>query len=84
MVFSILNIMYVFVLRNFVLGNFIYEDLGILDKIYLRFFILNEIIKMFNDSNYIINSIIVISMLFLEIDNSFIDIICKESCKEMR
>ena len=84
LVSSIPNIMHVSVLRNLVLGNFTYEDSGILDKTHLRFFTLNEITKMFNDSNYIINSITAISMPLSEIDNSFIDTICKESCKEMR
>ncbi|VHR96342.1 glycosyl transferase group 2 family protein [Clostridioides difficile] len=72
------------VLRNLVLGNFTYEDSGILDKTHLRFFTLNEITKMFNDSNYIINSITATSMPLSEIDNRFIDTMCKESCKEMR
>lgn len=34
---SIPNIMHVSVLRNLVLGNFTYEDSGILDKTHLRF-----------------------------------------------
>ncbi|MBT2157695.1 methyltransferase domain-containing protein [Clostridioides difficile] len=37
LVSSIPNIMHVSVLRNLVLGNFTYEDSGILDKTHLRF-----------------------------------------------
>nr|UWI50440.1 bifunctional glycosyltransferase family 2 protein/class I SAM-dependent methyltransferase [Clostridioides difficile] len=81
---SIPNIMHVSVLRNLVQGNFTYTDSGILDKTHLRFFTLNEILRMFNDSNYIIDGISATKMNLSEADNRFIDTICKESNENVR
>lgn len=81
---SIPNIMHVSVLRNLVQGNFTYTDSGILDRTHLRFFTLNEIIRMFNDSKYIIDSINATKMNISETDKRFIDTICKEGNEDIR
>lgn len=81
---SIPNIMHVSVLRNLVQGNFTYADAGILDRTHLRFFTLNEIIKMFNSSNYIIDNVSSTRVPLSEDDNKFIDTMCKESNEGLR
>ncbi|MGO1043855.1 glycosyltransferase [Clostridioides difficile] len=81
---SIPNLMHVSVLRHLVQGNFTYTDAGILDKTHLRFFTLNEIVRMFNDSNYTIDNVSATKMMISEDDNRFIDRMCKESSEDLR
>lgn len=50
---SIPNVMHYSVLKDTINGNWTYTESGLLDRTHLRFFTLNEIIKMFNEINYI-------------------------------
>lgn len=50
---SIPNVMHFSVLRDTINGNWTYTDSGLLDRTHLRFFTLNEILKMFNEIQFI-------------------------------
>lgn len=54
---SIPNIMNATVIHDLLLGNFTYQDAGILDRTHLRFFTLNEIKRMFLRAGLIIDRI---------------------------
>jgi len=49
---SIPNVQYINHIINFLHGNWKYEDNGLLDATHIRFFTLNEIVKMFNGTGY--------------------------------
>ncbi len=49
---SIPNVQYINQITNLLHGNWKYEDYGLLDATHIRFFTLNEIVKMFNGSGY--------------------------------
>lgn len=49
---SIPNIMNAPVILDLLAGNFTYENEGILDRTHLRFFTLNEIVRMFDNAGY--------------------------------
>ncbi len=49
---SIPNVQYIKNIINFLHGNWKYEDNGLLDVTHIRFFTLNEIIKMFTGTGY--------------------------------
>ena len=54
---SIPNIMHYTVVLELLKGNFTYDDSGILDRTHLRFFTLNEIMRMFGQCGYEISSL---------------------------
>ncbi len=49
---SIPNVQYINHIINFMHGNWKYDDHGLMDVTHIRFFTLNEIVKMFNGSGY--------------------------------
>lgn len=49
---SIPNIMNISIIKNLLIGKWQYEDAGILDRTHIRFFTLEEIVKMFNKAGY--------------------------------
>ncbi len=49
---SIPNVQYINQIINLLNGNWTYEDFGLLDATHIRFFTLNEIVKMFNGTGY--------------------------------
>lgn len=67
------NVMHFSVLRNLLHGNWAYEASGLLDKTHIRFFTLNEIIKMFTDTGYKISSYQPIRIYETAEDQEFIE-----------
>ncbi len=49
---SIPNVQYINHIINFMHGNWKYDDHGLMDVTHIRFFTLNEIVKMFNGTGY--------------------------------
>lgn len=54
---SIPNVMYYTVILNLLQGNFRYEDAGILDRTHLRFFTYNEIMRLFQEAGFTVQSV---------------------------
>lgn len=81
---SIPNVMNVNVLRNLINGSFSYEKEGILDIDHIKFFTLEEIKKLFCDTNYTIEKIDALSKPLSKDDESFIDDLCSISGEELR
>lgn len=52
------NLMHYSVMRELVKGNFTYTDMGLLDKTHIHFFTYNEIIRLFTNTGYQIESMI--------------------------
>lgn len=70
---SIPNIMHFTVIKNLLHGRWSYEDAGILDKTYLRFFTLSEIEKMFTGAGYSIKKTCSTVLRQTEADTKFIE-----------
>lgn len=70
---SIPNRMHYSVMRDLINGNFSYTDTGLLDKTHIHFFTYNEIIKMFEKENFVIENIGMANRPIAPEDKSFVD-----------
>lgn len=57
---SIPNVGHISIIESLLSGNWTYMDSGLLDKTHFRFFTLNEINKMFQESGYVIDQLEII------------------------
>jgi len=81
---SIPNVMHHSVIRDLIDGNFTYKDSGLLDRTHLRFFTLNEIIKLFKDSGFTKLEFTTTNAELSGADEIFIDNLCKISNEKLK
>lgn len=69
---SIPNVMHYSNVINLLQGNWTYEDAGLLDRTHLRFYTKKEIIKMFSNQDYIVESMMA-KIVYHENDREILD-----------
>lgn len=81
---SIPNVMHYSVVRGLINGNWSYQNSGILDKTHLRFFTLNEIIKLFGESGFSEIEYSTTNTKISEADEEFIKNLCALSTDDFK
>lgn len=79
---SIPNIMHYSVLSDLINGYWTYQDAGILDKTHVRFFTLNEIVRMLSESGYINLTCSANTLQISKDEEEFVDNLCKISAND--
>ena len=76
---SIPNLAYFIVIRELLKGNFTYADVGLLDRTHIHFFTFNEILRLFINEGYKIETINTVSGNLNETDRNFVHELLKIS-----
>lgn len=81
---SIPNIMHKSVLKDLLVGKFTYSDSGILNKNNIRFFTLEEMMKLFNNEGYSLKPTLAVLIDSTKEDEQFVDNLCKITNDNLR
>lgn len=81
---SIPNIMHKSVLKDLLVGKFTYSDSGILNKNNIRFFTLEEMMKLFNNEGYSLKPTLAVLIDATKEDEEFVDSLCKITNDNLR
>lgn len=78
------NVNHITVVKDLINGKFPYVNAGLLDKTHLRFFTLEEMKKLFNETGYEISYVKNVTIPITEKDEFLINELCKLSNENMR
>ncbi|WP_051211756.1 methyltransferase domain-containing protein [Butyrivibrio fibrisolvens] len=67
------NLMHISVVKDLLMGNFTYTEIGLLDKTHIHFFTFNEIVKMYSRAGYSIDECASYKRPISEEDDALID-----------